>query len=39
MYCITCNECGEKGHYSVNSDCPNQVNIKEDAEAFRKMKQ
>ena len=39
MYCITCNKCGEKCHYSVNSDCPNQSNIKEDAEAFRKMKQ
>ena len=33
---ITCNDCGEKVHYTGNSDCPTQANPKEDAEAFRK---
>ena len=33
---ITCNDCGEKGHYAGNNDCPTQSRIKEDAEAFRK---
>ena len=36
---ITCNNCGEKGHYSGNNDCPTQSRLKEDSEAFRKMKQ
>ena len=36
---ITCNECGEKGHYYGNSDCPTQANIKEDAEEFRNTNQ
>ena len=36
---ITCNDCGEKGHYAGNNDFPNQVRLKEDAEVFRKMKQ
>ena len=36
---ITCNDCGEKDHYSGNNDCPTQARLKEDAEAFRKMKQ
>ena len=36
---ITCNYCGEKGHYSGNNDCPTQSKLKEDAEAFRKVKQ
>ena len=39
MYHITCNECGEKCHYAGNNDCPTQARLKEDAEAFRKMKQ
>ena len=36
---IPCNDCGEKGHYNGNSYCPTQAKIKEDAEAFSKMKQ
>ena len=36
---ITYNDYGEKGHYSGNSEYPTQTNIKEDAEAFRDMKQ
>ena len=36
---ITCNECGEKVHYSGNSECYSRTNFKEDAEAFREMKQ
>ena len=36
---ITCNNCGEKIHYAVNSDCPTKTNITEDAEAFRNMRQ
>ena len=36
---ITCNDCGEKGHYAENNDCPTQARLKEDAEAFRKMNQ
>ena len=36
---IACNDCGEKGHYAGNKDCPTQYRLKEDAEAFRKMKQ
>ena len=39
MYHITCNECGEKGHYFGNSDCPTQSKLKEDVEAFRNMNQ
>ena len=35
----TCNDCGEKVHYAGNNDCPTQARLKEDAEAFRKMKQ
>ena len=35
---ITCNDCGEKGHYAGNNDCPNQARLKEDTEAFRQMK-
>ena len=36
---ITCKECGEKVHYSGNSECYSRTNLKEDAEAFREMKQ
>ena len=36
---INCNNCGEKGHYDRKNDCPTQARLKEDAEAFRKMKQ
>ena len=36
---ITCNDCGEKCHYAGNNDFPTQDRLKEDAEAFRKMKQ
>ena len=36
---ITCNDCGEKGHYAGNNDCPTQARLKEDTETFRKMKQ
>ena len=36
---ITCNNCGEKCHYTGNNDYPTQARLKEDAEAFRKMKQ
>ena len=25
---ITCNDCGEKGHYSGNNDCPTQLRLK-----------
>ena len=39
LYHITCNKCGEKGHYDGNNDCPTQARLKEDAEALRKMKQ
>ena len=28
---ITCNDCGEKGHYDGNNDCPTQSRLKEDA--------
>ena len=33
---ITCNDCGEKGHYSGNNDCPAEARLKKYAEAFRK---
>ena len=36
---IICNNCGEKGYYDGNNDLPTQDRLKEDAEAFRKMKQ
>ena len=36
---ITCNDCGEKGHYAVTNYYPTQASLKEDSEAFRKMKQ
>ena len=36
---ITCNNCGEKGHYAGSSDCPTQSKLKQDAEAFRNIKQ
>ena len=36
---ITCNDCGLKGHYSGNNDCPTQARLKEDADAFIKTKQ
>ena len=36
---INCNNCGEKGHYAGNSKLPTQTNLKEDAKAFRKLKQ
>ena len=36
---IACNYYGEECHYAGNSDCPTQANTKEDAEAFRKIKQ
>ena len=32
----TCNECGERGHYSGNNDWPTQDSLKEDADAFIK---
>ena len=35
----TCNDFGEKGHYSGNNDSPNQARLREDEEAFRNMKQ
>ena len=36
---VTGNDCGEKGHYAGNNGCPTQARLKEDAEAFRKVKQ
>ena len=36
---ITCNDCGEKVHYAGKSDFPTQAKLKEDIEAFSKMKQ
>ena len=36
---ITCNDCGEKCHYAWNSELSKQKKTKEDAEAFRIMKQ
>ena len=36
---ITCNDCGEKCHYTGKNDCLDQARLKEDAEAFRKRKQ
>ena len=36
---ITCNDCGEKGQYSGSNNCPTQARLKENAEAFRKIKQ
>ena len=33
---ITCNNCGEKGHYAGNNYFPTQYRLKGDAEAFRK---
>ena len=36
---ITCNDCGEKGHFAENIKGYTQTKLKEDAEAFRKMKQ
>ena len=36
---ITCNDFGEKGHYTSNSECSTQKKFKEVTEAFRKMKQ
>ena len=36
---ITCNNCGEKGHYYGNNDCQTQAKLKEDSDSFRKMKQ
>ena len=36
---ITCNDCEEKGHYAGNNDYSTQARLKEDAEAFRKVKQ
>ena len=36
---ITCKNCGEKGHYAGKNDYPTQARLKDDAEAFRKMKQ
>ena len=36
---VTCNDCGEKVHYDGNNNCPTQSRLKEDVEAFRKMKQ
>ena len=36
---ITCNGCGKKGYYAGNSDFSTQTNLKEDAEAFKNIKQ
>ena len=36
---ITCKDYGGKGHYSGNIDYPTQSNLKDYAEAFRKMNQ
>ena len=36
---ITYNDCGEKVHHAVNNNFPAQARLKEDTEAFRKMKQ
>ena len=36
---ITCNDGGQKGHYSGNSQSFAQTKLKEDSESFRKMKQ
>ena len=35
---ITCNDCGIKGYYAGNIGYSSQAKLKEDAEAFRKMK-
>ena len=39
LYHITCNDCGDKGHYSGDSECSTQTKLKEDVESFRKTKQ
>ena len=36
---ITWNHSGEEGHYFRNNYCPTQASLKEDSEAFKKMKQ
>ena len=36
---ITCKKCVDKGYRSVNSECSTQIKLKEDAEAFKNMKQ
>ena len=36
---ITCNDCGEKCHYSGNNDFPTRSRLKGDGEDFIKMKQ
>ena len=39
LYHITCSNCGEKGHYAGKSYCKTKSELKENAAAFRKMKQ
>ena len=34
MVQITCNDCGEKGHYDVSRDCSIQVQPQKDTEAY-----
>ena len=36
---ITCNNCGEKVRYAWNSECSTEISLKEDVDAFIKMKQ
>ena len=36
---ITCNECGQKGHYAGNSELSTQIKLKQDSEAFSRTKQ
>ena len=36
---ITCNDCGEKGHFYGNSELPTEAKLKEDSEAFNKTNQ
>ena len=31
---VTCNDCGEKGHYQRSPACPEQKKLKEDAESI-----
>ena len=36
---VTCNRCGEKGHYDGKGECSTQIKLKEDTEALKNTKQ
>ena len=38
LYHIPCNYCGVKVHYAGKNECSTQTKLKEDVEAFRKIK-